>query len=69
MYYMRKSNTFQFEEDPFSKKAGGIAFIMLEALLLMKFLQAKPQIKNKNINYDDLYYTIIKNLSDDRGEN
>ena len=26
----------------------------------MKFLQTKPQVKNMNINYYDLYYTIIK---------
>ena len=28
--------------------------------MLMKFLQTKPQIKNTNINYYDLYYTVIK---------
>ena len=26
----------------------------------MKFLQTKPQIKNMNIKYYDLYYTVIK---------
>ena len=26
----------------------------------MKFLQTKPQVKNMNINYYDLYYTIIR---------
>ena len=26
----------------------------------MIFLQTKPQVKNMNINYYDLYYTIIK---------
>ena len=26
----------------------------------MKFLQTKPQVKNMNINYYDLYYTVIK---------
>ena len=26
----------------------------------MKFLQTKPQIKNMNINYHDLYYNVIK---------
>ena len=26
----------------------------------MKFLQTKPQNKNMNINYYDLYYTVIK---------
>ena len=26
----------------------------------MNFLQTKPQVKNMNINYYDLYYTVIK---------
>ena len=26
----------------------------------MKFLQTKPQVKNMNINYYDLYYTVVK---------
>ena len=30
----------------------------------MKFLQTKPQVKNMNINYYDLYYTVIKNRDD-----
>ena len=67
MNYMRQSNTFQFEEDRFSKDAQGIAFIMHEALLLMNFLLRKPPVKSMNIYYFDLYYTIIKNLSDEGG--
>ena len=31
---------------------------MLKALL--NFLQTKPQVKNMDINYYDLYYTVIK---------
>ena len=30
----------------------------------MKFLQTKPQVKNMNINYYDLYYTVVKNRDD-----
>ena len=30
----------------------------------MKYLQTKPQVKNMNINYYDLHYTVIEN----RGE-
>ena len=30
-------------------------------LLLMMFFQTKPQVKNTNIKYYDLYYTVIKN--------
>ena len=41
--------------------------IMLEALLIMEFLQTKPQIKTKILNYY-LYYTLIENLSDEGGE-
>ena len=26
----------------------------------MKFLQTKPQIKNMNINFYDLYYNVVK---------
>ena len=26
----------------------------------MKFLQTKPQVKNMNINYYDLFYTVIE---------
>ena len=30
----------------------------------MKFSQTKPQVKNMNINYYDLYYTVIKTRDD-----
>ena len=33
-------------------------------MLLLNFLQTKPQVKNMNINYFDLYYTVIKNRDD-----
>ena len=45
MNYMRQSNTFQLEEDPSSKGVQGITFIMLEASIIMNFLQTKPQPK------------------------
>ena len=32
--------------------------------MLMKFLQTKPQVKNMNINYYDLFYTVIKNRNE-----
>ena len=60
-YYIEmKNKNFQTQEDPFSKNAEGISKIYHEVLLLMKFLMTKPQIKNMNINYYDLYYTVIK---------
>ena len=51
---------FRFEEDPFAKNAQSVGKIYHEVLMLMKFLQTKPQFKNMNINYYDLYYTVIK---------
>ena len=65
MNYLRTS--LQFEEDPFSINAKDVAFLMHEALL-RKLFQTIPQSKKKNINYFDLYYTIILNLSNE-GEN
>ena len=49
------------DEDPFDRNAQGISKIYHEVILLMKFLQTKPQVKNRNINYYDLCYTVIKN--------
>ena len=51
-------------EVPFTKNAQGISKLYHEVLLLMKFLQTKPEVKSKSFNNYDLYYTVIKN----RGE-
>ena len=60
-YYIEmKNKNFQTHQDPFSRNAQGFSKIYHEVILLMKFLQTKPQIKNMNINYHDLYYTVIK---------
>ena len=61
-YYIEmKNKNFQTnQQDPFAKNAQGISKIYHELLLLMKFLMTKPQVKNMNINYFDLYYTVIK---------
>ena len=32
----------------------------------MKILQTKPQIKNMNSNYYDLYYTVIKTRDENK---
>ena len=61
-----KNKNFQTQEDPFSKNAQGISKIYHEVLLLMKFLQTKPQVKNMNINYNDLYYTVIKTRDENK---
>ena len=46
---------FNFEEDLLSKNAQVNSKIYHEVFLLMKFLQTKPQVKNDNINYYDLF--------------
>ena len=55
-----KNKNFRTQEDPFSRNAQGISKIYHEVLLLMKILQTKPQVKNMNISYYDLYYTVIR---------
>ena len=70
-----KNRNFKTQEDPFAKNAESISKVYHEVLLLIKFLQTKPQVKNMNINYYDLYYTVIKNrkekeiVNDDEYEN
>ena len=61
-YYIEmKNKNFQTNnQDSFARNAQGISKIYHEVLLLMKFLQTKPQVKNMNINYFNLYYTVIK---------
>ena len=66
-YYIEmKNRNFQTQEDPFSRNAQGISKIYHEVLLLMKFLQTKPKVKNMNINYYDLYYTVIKTRDENK---
>ena len=63
----------QIEKDQFSINAERISKFSHEVLLLINFLQSKPQVKSMNIIYDDLYYTVIKNrdekeiLNDEHG--
>ena len=58
MKYRRQSGTFQFEEYTFSKNSGSNSKKYHEVLLLMNFLQTKPQVKCRNGNFYDLYYTV-----------
>ena len=53
------------DEDAFAKNAQGIGEIYHEILMLKKFYQTKPQVKNMNNSYFDLYYTLIKNRDDE----
>ena len=52
---MKNKNFQTQDQDPFSRNARGISKIYHEVLLLMKYLQTKPQVKNMNNNYHDLY--------------
>ena len=49
-YNEMKNKNFQTQKDLLAKNAQGISKIYHEVLLLMKFLQTKPQVKNMNIN-------------------
>ena len=60
----RRSNTFQFEVDPFADKAEGIRKNYHEVFLLKKFLQI-PHNQCLNINYYDLYFTVIKDRDEE----
>ena len=53
--YYYDNMSIRFDEDPFAKNPLGFCKIYHEVLLLMKVLQIKPQVKNMNINYYDLY--------------
>ena len=55
-----KNKNFQTQQDPFSRNAQGFSKIYHEVLLLMKFLQTKPQVKITNNNYHYLFYTVKK---------
>ena len=66
-YKEMKNKNFQSNNiDPFSKNAKGVGKIYHEVLLLMEYLQTKPDIKNMNINYYDLYYTVIKTRNENK---
>ena len=66
-YKERKNKNFQSNNiDPFSKNAKGVGKIYHEALLLMEFLQTKPDNKNMNIKYYDLYYTVNKTRDENK---
>ena len=54
-YKEMKNKKFKTQQDPFSRNAQGINKIYHEVLLIMKFSQTKPRIRNMNINYYDLY--------------
>ena len=64
MNIRRQSGDYQFEKDLFSKGARGFRKIYHEVSSLMIFLQTNPSVKNMNISYYDLYYTVNKNRNE-----
>ena len=66
-YKEMKNRKFQtYKQDFFAKNAQGFSKIYHEVSLLMKFLQTKPQVKKMNINYYDLYNTVIKTRDENK---
>ena len=68
-FYKNKSNyddnmNIRMHDDPFSKNSQGISKIYHEVIFLMTPIQTKPQVKSMNINYSDLYYTVIRSRDD-----
>ena len=68
-FYKNISNFYdnmniRMDEDRFARNAQGISKIYHEVVLVLKFSQTKPQVKNMNLIYYDLYYTVIKNRDD-----
>ena len=63
-YDEMKHRNFQTQKDPFSKNAQGIGKVYHEVLLLMKFLQTRPQVKKMNITFYDSYNTVNKSRDD-----
>ena len=63
---MKTKNFQTHHEDPFAKNTLGISKIYHELSIIMKFLQTKLQIRNMNIRYYDLYYTLIKTRDENR---
>ena len=64
-FYKKLSNHYdnmniRMDEDHFAENAKTISKIYREISMLMKFLQTKPQVKNMNINYYALYFTVIE---------
>ena len=66
---MKNKNFQTNNQDTFFRNTQGISKIYHEVLLLLKFLQTKPQVKNKNINYYILYNTVIKTRDENKDIN
>ena len=68
MYFKRKRKTLRLMKTPLLKKSQSIANIHLVAILLIKILQTKSQVKRINWSFFDLYFNVINNFTQG-GEN
>ena len=64
-FYKKISNYYdilniRFDEVPFAKISQGISKIYHEVLLILKFLQTKPQVKIMNIKFYAILYCYQK---------
>ena len=59
MNYRKGSGNFHFVEDSFTKNVQGLAMIMHEALILMKFLQTNLQVESRFIFFFD-FIVVLK---------
>ena len=59
-YTEMKNRNFQTQEDTYAKNAQEVSKIYHDVFLVMNFVKTKPQIKNMNIIFYDVYYTVIK---------
>ena len=54
----------RMDQDPFARNAKSTSKFHHEVLLLRQIRQTKPEVKNANIKYYDVYYTVIKNRNE-----
>ena len=59
MQLLRSKNIFPFEDRFAKTEKRKLMIVLLEALMLIRYFQTKPELKTENINYYDMYYTIL----------
>ena len=59
MQDLRSKNIFSFEDGHAKKEKRKLMLVMLEASMLIRYFQTKVELKTENINYYDMYYTIL----------
>ena len=61
----RQKGFYQFEEDPFSRNGQTIGKTFQVISIFMKILQIRPRDLSMNLNFYDLCFTVIENLTED----